>query len=393
MNTQPDSLDAPDDSVLRVKPKFGFKKMVLALLGLVVAAIVGWIVYINQPGPEYAVSPIRNLDDRSEQSNQSDKDAAESALPFNISVVYSPGYLIDLGGMERMHPFDIRKYEKIHSGLIDDGLLTEEQTLKPAPLTKEDLLLVHSQKYLDELKIRKNVAQYLESPVLQLAPMPLDRAVLEPFRRASGGTLLAGREALRSGIGVNIGGGYHHAKPDRGEGFCLYADVPIAIRKLQAESLIQRAIVIDVDVHQGNGTILCLDNDDSTFTFSMHQEGIYPNPKEVGDLDVELSSGMGDKEYLEVLAEHLPKILDDANADICFIVGGCDPLDGDPLAGLKMTPEGIVNRDHAIVKECVKRKLPVVLTLSGGYSPEAWKSQYMSIKNLIEVYELTSEPE
>ena len=102
---------------------------------------------------------------------------------------------------------------------------------------------------------------------------------------------------------------------------------------------------------------------------------------------------MGDKEYLEVLAEHLPKILDDANADICFIVGGCDPLDGDPLAGLKMTPEGIVNRDHAIVKECVKRKLPVVLTLSGGYSPEAWKSQYMSIKNLIEVYELTSEPE
>ena len=212
--------------------------------------------------------------------------------------------------------------------------------------------------------------------------------MLEPFRRASGGTLLAARQALQSGIGINLGGGYHHAKPDRGEGFCLYADVPIAIRKLQAESLIKRAIVIDVDVHQGNGTIVCLPDDDSTFTFSMHQDDIYPIPKEVGDLDVELSSGMQDQEYLEILAEQLPKILAEAEADICFIVGGCDPLDGDPLANLKMTADGIVKRDHAIIQACAERNLPVVLTLSGGYSPDAWKSQYLSIKNLIEVYGL-----
>ena len=380
----------PTDSA-PAKRNFGFKKTIFLMLGIFLLAIIGWIVFINLPGPQFAVTSNQETNGANEEEEDSPEPTAPP-LPFNVCVVYSPGYLINLGGLEKMHPFDIRKYEKIHNGLIADGLLTKEQTLKPAPLTRDDLLLIHSQEYLEELKQRKNVAEYLEAPVLQYAPLSLDRAVLEPFKRASGGTLLAARQALQSGIGINLGGGYHHAKPDRGEGFCLYADVPIAIRKLQSESLIKRAIVIDVDVHQGNGTILCLPDDESTFTFSMHQGNIYPIPKEVGDLDVELSGGMQDEEYLEILAEHLPKILDDSQADICFIVGGCDPLDGDPLAGLKMTADGIVKRDHAIVEACAKRNLPVVLTLSGGYSPDAWKSQYMSIKNLIEVYSLGDGP-
>ena len=384
MKSQSDSPSA------KPKSKNGFKKAMLTILGICFAAIIAWIVFINLPGPEYAVTPNQESNGASDQVSPQPSPPSEPKLPFNVRVVYSPGYLINLGGMEKMHPFDIRKYEKIHNGLIADGLLSEEQTLNPAPLTEDDLLLIHTKEYLEELKLRKKVAEYLEAPVLQFAPLSLDRAVLEPFRRASGGTLLAAREALQSGIAINLGGGYHHAKPDRGEGFCLYADVPIAIRKLQSESLIKRAIVIDVDVHQGNGTIVCLPDDDSTFTFSMHQGNIYPIPKETGDLDVELSSGMEDEQYLEILAEHLPKILDDSQADICFIVGGCDPLDGDPLASLKMTAEGIVKRDHAIVQACVERNLPVVLTLSGGYSPAAWKSQYLSIKNLIEVYRLSN---
>lgn len=166
----------------------------------------------------------------------------------------------------------------------------------------------------------------------------------------------------------------------------MYADVPIAIRKLQNENLIKRAVIIDVDVHQGNGTIVCLGDDEATFTFSMHQGNIYPIPKETGDLDVELKSGMGDDEYMKILAKQLPRVLDDAKADICFIVGGCDPLKGDPLASLQMTPAGIVKRDQQIVDACVKRQIPVVLTLSGGYSPDAWKSQFMSIENLIKLY-------
>ena len=235
------------------------------------------------------------------------------------------------------------------------------------------------------------MARYLEAGVLEYAPVSLDTAVVEPFRRASGGTLLAARKALATGIGINIGGGYHHAKPEIGEGFCLYADVPISIRKLQQEGLIKTALIVDVDVHQGNGTAVCLADDDSTFCFSMHQADIYPIPKETSDRDVELDTGMGDEEYLRILESNLPALFDQSTPDICFIVGGCDTLSGDPLASLEMTPAGIVARDAMIVKHCVDRNVPVVLTLSGGYSPEAWKAQYQSIKHLIETYSLAAE--
>ncbi len=313
---------------------------------------------------------------------------SQSVVTPKVSLVYSPEYLIDLGGMEKMHPFDIRKYEKIHNGLAEAQLISAVDVLKPEPLTEEDLKLVHTDDYLQRLKVRANIATYLEADLLRLYPGSLDEAVLKPFRYASGGTLLAARQSLKTGIGVNIGGGYHHAKPDVGEGFCVYADVPIAIRKLQQEGLIQRALVIDVDVHQGNGTAECLADDDTTFTFSMHQGDIYPIPKSTSDRDVEMNAGDGDEKFLAVLDEHLDDIIKTADADICFIVGGCDTLDGDPLARLRMTDEGIAERDRMIVDRCVKNDLPVVLTLSGGYSKDAWRSQYLSIKRLIEHYGL-----
>lgn len=308
----------------------------------------------------------------------------------NVSLVYSPEYLIDLGGMEKMHPFDIRKYAKIYNGLLEEQLISAAAVLRPEALTVEDLKLVHTEDYLQRLKVRSNIANYLEADLLKVYSGSLDQAVLKPFRIASGGTLLAARESLKTGIGVNIGGGYHHAKPNIGEGFCVYADVPIAIRKLQQEGLIKRALVIDVDVHQGNGTAECLADDDTTFTFSMHQGDIYPIPKSTSDRDVEMRSGDGDEQFHAVLDEHLDDIIETADADICFIVGGCDTLDGDPLAGLAMTEEGIAQRDWMIVDRCVKKNLPVVLTLSGGYSKNAWHSQYLSIKRLIESFGLKS---
>ena len=305
-----------------------------------------------------------------------------------VSIVYAPEYLIDLGGMEKMHPFDIRKYEKIYNRLREEQLFSVGDVLRPEELTVEDLKLVHTDGYLQRLKVRSNIAKYLEADLLKLYPGSLDKAVLQPFRYASGGTLLAARQSLKTGVGINIGGGYHHAKPDVGEGFCVYADVPVAIRKLQKEGVIDRAIVIDVDVHQGNGTAECLAEDDTTFTFSMHQGDIYPIPKSTSDRDVEMKAGDGDQEFLAVLDEHLDDILETADADICFIVGGCDTLDGDPLASLTMTDDGIAKRDRMIVDRCVKNNLPVVLTLSGGYSKDAWRSQYLSIKRLIQRYGL-----
>ena len=308
----------------------------------------------------------------------------EITLPekFKAAVVYSDDYLIDLGGLEDMHPFDIKKYSKIHKALIEDGLLTQEQTLKPEPLTDEQILLVQSERLLEGLKDQKTVAKWLEAEMLASAPVDLEQGVLQKFRASSGGTLLAARQALKHGIGINIGGGYHHAKPDRGEGFCVFADIPIAIRQLQKEGFIDKAVIVDVDVHQGNGTICCLD-DDSTFTFSMHQGNIYPIPKEAGDLDIELDAKMGDNEYLEILKTQLPTVLENADADICFIVAGCDTLAGDPLAQLEMTHEGICKRDMIIIQHCVDRKIPVVYTTSGGYSKDAWKAQHKSIKAIL----------
>jgi len=332
--------------------------------------------------------PIEKSSSDDSKQSESTVGETESSAPFQVSVAYTDDYLINLGGVERAHPFDIKKYKKIHDALLADKLLTSEATLKPEPIPVEDLLLIHSKEYLKSLAERDNLAKYLEAPILRMLPVSLNKGVLMPFRSSTGGTLLAARNALEHGIGINIGGGYHHAKPEVGEGFCVYADVPVAIRKLQNEKKIERAIVIDVDVHQGNGTIVCLKDDDSTFTFSMHQAGIYPIPKEQGDLDVELTAGMGDAEYLEILNRNLAKILDELRADICFIVAGCDTLDGDPLASLAMTEKGIEQRDAAIVAACAKRKMPVVYTTSGGYSKNAWRSQYLSIKNLIETYGL-----
>ena len=336
------------------------------------------IVEIQQP-----TAPMKN-------SVENSTILPRSEFP-HVSVVYSPEYLIDLGGMEKMHPFDIRKYEKIYDALLKGGLVTAADVHKPSALTVEEMRLIHTQDYLERLKKRSNITKYLEADALKFYPGSLDTAVLQPFRVASGGTILAARKALATGIGINIGGGYHHAKPDIGEGFCVYADIPIAIRKLQQEGLIKRALVIDVDVHQGNGTAECLADDDSTFTFSMHQGDIYPIPKSTGDRDIEMKAGDGDEQFMKVLDQQLDQIIDLADADICFIVGGCDTLEGDPLANLAMTEAGIGLRDAMIIDRCVKRNIPVVLTLSGGYSKNAWRSQYLSINGLIQEYGLASE--
>ncbi len=365
------------------------------LLGIVVP-LVGWIAYANWPRtpPKYSelmLDTPASIDNSTVLSNDESEQAVEVKTkpdevrrPFSVSLVYASSYLIDVGGLEKMHPFDIRKYQKIQDALVEQTDCQVDDFLSPRPLSNDDLLLVHTPEYIESLKSRTKVAGYLEAPILMLAPVSLETAIIRPFRHASGGTLLAARTALHSGIGINLGGGYHHAKPDKGEGFCIIADVPIAIRWLQKEGLIKRALVIDVDVHQGNGTIACLANDDTTFTFSMHQSNIYPIPKEEGDLDVELHSGMNDDQYLKVLKQNLPVVFDQAQADICFVVGGCDTLLGDPLASLRMTHEGIVQRDQMIIDACIDRKTPVVFTLSGGYSQDAWQAQFKSIANLIE---------
>lgn len=310
-----------------------------------------------------------------------------------VAIVYRKEYEISLGGLEKVHPFDIHKYAKIHTQLRKKRLIRRDDTYEPEQIAPADLARIHLPKYLESLKSPEAAAKYLEMPLVAALPAGvLENGIIKPFRYATGGTLLAARLALTCGAAVNIGGGYHHAKPASGEGFCVFADVPIAIRVLQAENLIKRALVIDVDVHQGNGTIVCLANDPTTYTFSMHQRDIYPIPKEKGDLDIDIEGGTTDETFLRILAENLPKVFTAARPDIVFIVAGCDTLKADILASVEMTVEGLVKRDAMIMAACVDRGVPAVMTLAGGYSKSAWTAQYKSIANLIKTHGLLRKP-
>jgi histone deacetylase 11 len=313
------------------------------------------------------------------------------ALDNRVAVVYSEHYQINMAGLERLHSFDIRKYAKIYLQLNTDGLIRPEEIFVPEAVTPTDVLRVHTPSFVQSLSDSNAVARYLESPIVEVAPAVLvDAGILQAFRYATGGTILAARLALQYGIAINLGGGYHHAKPDAGGGFCVYADMPVAIRVLQAEGRIRRALVVDLDVHQGNGTAICFESDDDVFTFSMQQEGIYPLPRARSDLDVELPAGMDDAAYLQILGRHVPDALDRSRPEIVFLQAGCDTLAGDPLANLRMTPTGIVRRDAMVIDECVARKIPVVMTLGGGYGRDAWAAQYASVRRTIETYGLTS---
>jgi len=311
----------------------------------------------------------------------------------HVAVVYSKKYQINLAGLERLHPFDIHKYSKIYNRLVADGILAAGEAHVPNELTREQILMVHTPAFLDSLKNPKTLARYLEAPVVGRLPAALlDRGMLRAFRRASGGTLLAARLALKHGIAVNIGGGYHHAKPGKGEGFCIYADMPITVKVLQKENLVRRVLIVDLDVHQGNGTIVCCRNDPNVYTFSMHQGTIYPHPKEKGSRDIELDAGTTDEEYLRILRKALPEVIAKSKPDLVILQAGCDTLKGDPLASLAMTQKGIVIRDAYVVDTCARRAIPVVMTTGGGYSKEAWKVQHASIANLLAKYGVVAGP-
>ena len=314
-----------------------------------------------------------------------------TALDQNIALVHAPSYDIDLGGLEQIHPFDVHKYSKIRQQLVRDGVVAEAAFLVPEELRPDEILLVHTPDFLASLGDAQRVAGYLEFPVLgMLPPGIIDQGIIRAFRHSSGGTILAAREALRRSLAINLGGGYHHASPSHGDGFCVFADVPIALRVLQREGRLRRAMIVDLDVHQGDGSILCCREDASIFTFSMHEGNLYPIPKQKGSLDLELEAHTGDERYLELLARHLPVALDSFRPELLMLIAGCDTLAGDPLAHLAMSPEGIARRDAYVIDECRQRGIAVAMLLGGGYSPEAWQVQYRSIRQILSRYGTTA---
>ena len=246
--------------------------------------------------------------------------------------------------------------------VVAEGVVPAERVLDPVAASDEMLRLVHTADYVERF-----VAGALSSAEVRRLGFPWSPALVERSRRAVGGTVVAARHALGHGVGMNLAGGTHHAFADHGEGFCVFNDVAVAIRTLQSEGVIRRALVLDLDVHQGNGTHSIFAGDDTVFTFSMHGGRNYPFEKVAGTLDVELDDGTVDADYLRVLERALPEVLHAARADLVFYLAGADPHEGDRLGRMKLTFAGLERRDAMVMQACREVGLPVAVMIAGGY--------------------------
>lgn len=309
-----------------------------------------------------------------------------AVLPGGAVVAYSPGYRVSFFGIERLHPFDIAKYDRIAAGLVERGLVGETDFAVAAPVGDAALAAVHDADYLASLHEAEALGRALEVSLPGFfSRSALDRRVIGPFQAAVGGTVLAARGAVAEGLGVNLGGGYHHARPGMGHGFCIYSDVALAVHTLRAEGLVGPVLVVDTDAHQGDGSHAFFSDDPTVFSFSMHQGDIFPLPKLSGDLDVPLRPGTDDDAFLWALEQRLPGLLDELEPVLVIHVAGADVLVDDPLAGLALTPKGLVARDRYVAKTVRDRDIPLLHLLAGGYGPSAALSQEASVAAILEL--------
>jgi len=260
------------------------------------------------------------------------------------------------------HRFPIAKYALVRDTLLAEGVVRPDGVHDPVRATTEQLRRVHGAEYVRALQDGS-----LAPAALRRLGFPWSAALVERSLRAVGGTVGAARHALDHGVAMNLAGGTHHAFVDHGEGFCVFNDVAVAAADLRATGDARRVAVIDLDVHQGNGTHAIFARDEATYTFSMHGRRNYPFAKVPGTLDVELEDGTDDPTYLALLAEALPRVLREAGADVVFYLAGADPHEGDTLGRLALTHAGLRRRDAMVLEMCREVGLPVVITMAGGY--------------------------
>ena len=278
-----------------------------------------------------------------------------------MRVCYTPRYYADIG---EGHVFPIRKFELVRDRLVAEGTLSPAEIYEPREAAVEDVLLVHTEDYVTRLR-----AGALTPREVRRLGLPWSKALVRRSFLATAGTIEGARAALAEGLGANLAGGTHHAFPDHGEGFCVLNDVAVAVRVLRRDRAARRVAVVDLDVHQGNGTAHIFDGDEEVFTFSMHGAKNYPLFKLRSSLDVELSDGTADEEYLATLARHLPRVFEHA-PDLVFYLGGADPYAGDRLGRLALSIAGLRARDELVLGECRARGVPVVTVMSGGYAAD-----------------------
>lgn len=272
---------------------------------------------------------------------------------------YSNKYTGELSG----HVFPIEKYEMVYERLKSEKIITDKNLIKPIKPSRKELSLVHTDNYLDDLfNLRFTHRTYPSE-------LPLNQKILDFFLITTGGTISAARMACSHGSAINLGGGYHHAFPGRAEGFCYLNDVAISIKLVQKEGFVNKVLIVDLDLHQGNGSAYIFRNDSSVLTFSMHQENNYPI-KQKGDIDIGLDDGTTDEQYLVHLHEILPKLIEKQEPELIFYLAGADPYCNDILGGLSLTKEGLRKRDKFVISKAWEKNIPICIVLAGGYAQD-----------------------
>lgn len=292
-------------------------------------------------------------------------------LPYRL--VYHQDYDLNLGE----HVFPSQKFRWIRERLLLDRVAAAEDFVTPEPAADDDLLLVHDPAWIDRLK--HGTLDYHQLVRLEI---PYSSQTVRAFWLAAGGSILAARLAFEHGIGFNLGGGFHHAFREHGEGFCAVNDIAVAVRKVQREGLAVRAMVVDCDVHHGNGTAAIFAEDPSVFTLSIHQLNNYPSEKPPSSLDIHLGDGIGDDEYLRRLGDAYRAALGMFQPELVVYVAGADPYCEDQLGGLAMTMEGLEERDRLIMWTALQHRIPVAVVLAGGYAENAYDTVQIHVNTV-----------
>ena len=277
-----------------------------------------------------------------------------------VRAFYSDHFVLPL---PEGHKFPMAKYSGLRERLLAEGIIAPDDLHEAPAASPDELRLVHDPQYVDAV-MNGTVAPDIQRRI----GFPWSPEMVERSRRSVGATIAAARAALDDGVSANLAGGTHHAFADRGEGFCVFNDVAVGARVLQRDQHAARIAVVDLDVHQGNGTAAIFKDDASVFTFSMHGEKNFPFKKEVSDLDVALPDGTGDDQYLSALRLHLDDVLNRHHPNFVFYLAGADPFEGDRLGRLKLTIDGLRARDEVVLRACARAGLPVAITMSGGYA-------------------------